>query len=313
MDIRHVPRRQRGYILMYVLAVMMILGGLALSVAYRQRIGLQLVHNVADMAQEDWALQSALTYAKAQVDLSATMAGASNAKDPYAEMADRWQIGKDRQLQVGDVLVDVSLRPALLAPDFNLFSVDEVTRLFVALGASADDAARFAQLLIASRPANGFTNKEDLTHIPGIPQVLLGKPDAAGAGVADQSKLPVDLYHLVDVGSKVKQIDLNVTPLPIVAALANLTMEQLAPLVALRAAGPVDKTVAAQKIGPSIASLAGASNAVLVHLNVDGGHAWGEALLTSGKGGVGNDPMVIHYGEPMKTNAPSAAGGADQV
>ena len=310
----HIAPRQRGYILMYVLAVMMVLGGLALTVAYRQRIGVQLVHNVADMTQQDWALQAGLAYTKAQLDISAKLAAAANAKDPYADMVKRWQMGDKRQIQVGDIVIDVSLMPALLAPDFNLFTADEINRLFGALGAAPDDAARYAQILIAARPSTGFVSKSDLVRIPGIPQELLGKPDAAGGGEATvPAKGGSDLYHLVDIGSKVKQIDLDATPLPIVAALTGLSMEQLAPLTAMRASGPVDRTIAAQKISPTLASMAGASNAVLARLNVDGGHAWGEALLTNGKGGFGNDPMTIHYGDPAKTKTDESAPGADQA
>jgi hypothetical protein len=291
--------RHTGFILLYVLAVMVVLSGLALTVAFRERIGIELVHNAVDGVRDEYALRSALALTEAQLELSDKLIPLEQVKDPIAEKADRWRSGNHRAVQIGDSKVSIDLQSQPASPDFNLFDETEITRLFIAMGLPPELSLSYAKIVLAAKPGGpGFADKAALTHIDIIPQAVLGQADA---GQAEGSESAMTLAALVDVGSGKKRIDLDHTPLPVIAALSGLSMPKLEDLRKLRQAGPVNEADATTLIGPELKPLLAGSPDMLVRLQLDGTDTWAEARMTHEQNAWKSGPLNLRHG-PMEAD-----------
>lgn len=289
-------KNQGGYILMYVLATMVILGGLALSVAFRERIGVQLVHNVVESAHDEYTYRSALAYTQAQMELSGLLEAPERVKDPAFGKTDRWQLGDARQINVGDSSVRVSLLPHRAEPDFNLFDDKEVARLFVNMGVPEADAADYAVKVAAARPAEGgFEDRDALLYINGIPSEWLGQPDD---GKPKKEGAKPTLYDLATIGSKSKQIDLDATPLEVVAALSGLDADAMAKLQRLRMAGPVTHEAALATVGQALQPLLSSPDSMTVRMQIADGDSWANAELSRKGQEWQVDALDIRRGQP---------------
>jgi hypothetical protein len=299
-------RRDGGFILLYVLAVMIILGGLALTVAYRERIGIELVHNVVDGVRDEYALRSALGLTEAQLELGDKLDPLEKVKDPVAERADRWRDGDRRTVTIGDSKVVIALHALPPVPDFNLFDENDITRLFVAMGFGQELAQSYAKIVLAAKPpGSGYPDRAALTHIDVIPPEVLGKLDAGDSGDGAHT-----LVGLVDVGSGRKFIDLNRTPLPVIAALSGLSMEKLETLRKLRQAGPVLADDATTQVGAELRPLLASASDMLAHFELDGTDTWADVRLTHEQNGWKSAPLTLRHGPIEADNPAGNAPGA---
>jgi hypothetical protein len=329
-------RAQHGFILLYVLAVMVILSGLALSVAFRERIGVQLVHNVVDATHDEYVLRSALALTKAQLSISSMVEPMLKADSGTAGRLDPWQAGDERRVPIGDSFVTIKLEAGAASPDFNLFDEQEIGRLFVAMGVDAEKAKDYAKAVLSSKPADGFPDNDALKQITGVPAEWLlpvaqggngSSSDKSNAAKADGNKSDPTksadkhsdqdggktehasaLIELVEVGSKSKRIDLDRTPLEVVAALANLKPEQVLKLQRLRLAGPVDKDQAVQTVGNELTPLLGTAQSMMATMQMDGSETWAQAHLLRNGTNWTNSDFKLRHGQPEPNKQEEGAG-----
>lgn len=289
-------RRQEGYILLYVLGVLLVLGMLALSVAYKQRIGFRLVMNAKESLQYTLALRSAAALTSAQLIKVAELDGLVRAKDPAVKDAKLWKPGAVQEVQIGDEKVSITLTEQVSAPNINLFDEKELQRLFVALGAKDSDATSYAQAFLKAKPKDGFTGQDALIVIAGIPErYLTGQEAEEGAEPGDLEKAGgaaptkagdkagkrlAGLASLVSVTGSSKKIDLNKTPLEVVTALTGLAAEKIRKLGTLREKGYVDKETAIAELGPEIAGFIGTSNVFRGVFTLANRTQWATAMFT---------------------------------
>lgn len=296
-------RQQSGYILLYVLGVLMVLGMLALTVAYKQRIGFRLVMNAKESLQYTLALRSAAAMTTAQLVKVAELDGLVRAKDPAIKEIKLWKPGIVQELQIGDEVVSVTLTEQVSAPNINLFDEKELQRLFMALGAKESDATSYAQAFIKAKPKDGFVTLDALTGIAGIPErYLTGKEAEEGADQGDMHKAgevtsggndkssakddkggkgQAGLATLVSVTGGSKKIDLNKTPLEVVTALTALPADKIRKLGALREKGYVDREAAIAELGPEIAGFIGSSNIFRGVFTLANRTQWATAMYTA--------------------------------
>ncbi|WP_374354681.1 hypothetical protein [Chitinimonas sp.] len=299
-------RQQAGFILLYVLAVMVVLSGLALSVAYRERVGVQLVHNVVDTTHDEYTLRSAVALCRAQLALAAQLEPLLKVQDASAKGVDVWQAGDERMVTIGESQVRIRLTAGAVSPDFNLFDEQELTRLFGAMGIDADKAKLHAKAVLAAKPADGFADREALRQISDLPSAVLlgagkeGKEGKEGGGPS--------LVELVDVGSKSKRIDLDKTPLEVVAALGNLKPEQLIKLQRLRLAGPVNKEQALQTVGAELGKLLEGSESMLATLKIEGSDSWADVQLQRNGNTWNSSAFKLRRGQPEPNKQEEDAG-----
>jgi len=295
-------RRQEGYILLYVLGVLLVLGMLALSVAYKQRIGFRLVMNAKESLQYSLALRSAAALTTAQLVKVAELDGLVRAKDPATKEVNLWKPGAVQEVQIGDERVSITLTEQVSAPNINLFDEKELQRLFVALGAKDSDASAYAQAFLKAKPKDGFTSQDALIAIAGIPErYLTGQEPEEGAEQADAakagdatpksadkaaagdkgSKRLAGLASLVSVTGGSKKIDLNKTPLEVVTALTGLAAEKIGKLGTLREKGYLDRETAIAELGPEIAAFIGTSNVFRGVFTLANRTQWATAMFTA--------------------------------
>lgn len=278
--------RQRGYILIYVLGVLLVLSVLALSVSYKQRVGYQLVLNAKEHAQSSFVLRSAAEYTAAQLIKSAALEGLVRARDSSLEGVRLWRGTSLQEVAIGDDIVSVQLTEQTSPPNLNLFDEKELQRLFVALGARDADALNYAQALLKAKPKEGF-NADSLAAVPGIPaRYLIGAVDTEAT---DGKAKPSDdapsaassggLIGMVTLTGGSKKIDLNQTPLELVSALTGLSLDKVAKLASLRSKGSVDRELAIDAIGPEIAAFIAAPDGYHAILTLPNRPEWGEVTF----------------------------------
>lgn len=298
--------RQRGFILLFVLGVLLVLGMLALSVAYRQRVGFTLISHVKDNTQLGLVLRGAAEYTAAQLVKASALDALVRIKDPAMKGIPLWKPGEMQQIQINDEWVNVSLFERVSVPNINLFDEKELQRLFKTLGATDAQGLAYAQAFLKAKPKDGFTTLDALKEVPGIPQFYwLGKtaavtgfssgeepakPDPlaekpqSGSGQSEslapttKAVAAPGLLTMVAVTGPNKKVDLNQTALEVVAALTDLPMEKLAKLAALRAKGYVDREAAIDALGPEVAAFLGTPDSYRAILTVMDRPLWAEAI-----------------------------------
>lgn len=270
----HAMKSHRGYILLYVLAVMVVLSSIALGIAYRERIGFKLVLNRQDGLRREAALQGGLVYTVAQLDQSAQLAGLFDTNDPKVKGIDRWTAGKTFTIPLGEQSMSVALRQSQPPVDFNLLTDKALGQLFVALGADNETAAQLTVQLLAAKPEKGFESKEAVLASVNLPNALLQRPQG--------SNQPL-FADLIELGSHLAMIDLDRTPLPLVSALSDIPMAQLAPLAELRRKGPVTRDAAIALLGDKFKTALPDAGAMTAIIAMEGEPGWLEAQLQLSK------------------------------
>ncbi|MEH6460608.1 hypothetical protein [Chitinimonas sp. JJ19] len=276
---------QSGYVLLYVMAVLIALASLALTVAYRERLGMQLVINQVSGTQDEHTLQAAHSLLLAQLDLAQQLAAPANASDPVLGKLPRWGAGDEQEVAVGEQQVRITLEDRAAQPDFNLLDEKEYTRLLLELGIAPEAAAQYAGLIVAARPDTGFTDRSSFRDIAGLPPVLLQASESGSDSPG--------FYDLITLGSGGKWVDPETTPLPVVAALTGYTAEQLATLKRLRSDGKVDRKLWLDTFGGDSGRFLSPGTALLARLKLDGSPLYAEVQLLRRDSGWHSQALIL--------------------
>lgn len=302
-------RKSAGYILIYVIGILVFLGIVGLGVAYTLRINAQLVLNEKEILQNDRLLESALQYSFAQLTKTRIAEPAVKLMDASAAAKlVLWKKGGGPYwVQIQGSEIAVQLEDAGDLPDINVLTKEEIQRIFESFGASASEAAALTELLIKAREkagkergGSGFSTLQQVLAIEAIPERYRfgAKPDvevaekgwsspdlgavsgldkAMGQPDADKilEKIPLPaqpgLDKLLAVGTGIKAVDLNLAPLPVIFALIKTDAASLARFDTARKAKVLTLADAAQILGePARQALReGASPIYRIRLNME--------------------------------------------
>ena len=298
-------KKSAGYILIYVIGILVFLGIVGLGVAYTLRINAQLVLNEKESLQNDRVLESAVQYTLAQLVKARIAEPVAKAMEPSAAAKlGLWKKGGGPywvKIQGNEIVIQ--LEEAGDVPDINVLTKEEIQRIFESFGASASEAAALTEVLVKAREkagrekgGGGFSTIQQMLAIEAIPaRYRFGvKPDVEDAAkelpppvldmapgldkvmdVPDAEKRPVltqpGLDTLVVVGTGVKTVDLNRAPLPVIFALIKTDAGSLARFDSARKAKVLTLAEAVQLLGePARQALReGASPIYRIRLNME--------------------------------------------
>lgn len=288
--LKNMVKKPAGFILIYVIGILIFLGTVGLGVAYTLRINAQLVLNEKEIMQNDRLLESAVQYALAQL-IKARIA------DPALKAMDASSIAKlaiwkkddgPYQVQIQGNDIGVQIEDAGDLPDINVLTKEEIQRIFEGFGALATEAVKLTEILIKARDiagkergGNGFSSLQQLLALEEIPaRYRFGvKPDeeAAEKGLfgalsnAGKAPAPGGLDKLVVVGTGIKNVNLNHAPLQVIFALIKTDAAALARFDTARKAHALTLSEAAQILGePSRQALSeGVSTVYRIRVNME--------------------------------------------
>jgi hypothetical protein len=240
---------QHGYVLLFVLGLLALVATVVLGVTVGLRLDAQLLGREKSALQEEYLLRGAARYTALQLGISAAV-DALLRLDPNDDILRQWVLwrpsGASYDVTLDNASVSVELEDASGLPDANMLSQQEWERLFLFLGAPTPENARaLATKLAALREqlgrvrgiSAGFSSLQELLQWQDIP---------AAMAYGGTEKTPLGLQHLVVVGTRTKQVNLDKTPLPIMQVLGNVTDEHLKKLATLRKSGPLQASQAQQ-------------------------------------------------------------------
>lgn len=226
-------RRDRGYVLIFVAGVLLFISVLVLGMAASLRLDAQLTLREKEQLQSEYVLRGGLQYLLAQLGVSRhaeQMGGALDAR--VKEELGLWRAdGGPYTVALRGGTVLIRLDDAGLLPDANQLTDKEWGRLLVALGASPGPARQLAQRILQEKEAAakrtgkpGFSTMQEILTIAEIPmEMRYGKGDEAPG-----------LKDLLAVGTDLKQLEVNRSPLILFQALLEANAEQLQKFEAAR-------------------------------------------------------------------------------
>lgn len=274
---RRATARQRGYILLYVLGTLLVLGMLALSVAYKQRVGFQLFLNNKERMQSDLLLKNASEYTLAQLAMSVALEPLVQVKDPAVAKIERWSEGHAGTLDLDGEQVEVDLTIQPFPPDVNQLDDIQLARLMVALGADAKEAEVFAKLIVGNRPPSGYQDFEGIRGISAIPRQLID------GSIGEAEGRPKGLVDYLSIGTNSRKIDPVSTDPVLVAAMTGWDESKIEKLREMRRKGEADAQ-SVREIGPEIGPFLGAGDMYRATLRSVGDGRWAEATFISERG-----------------------------
>lgn len=280
--------KSAGYILIYVIGILVFLGVVGLGVAYTLRINAQLVLNEREILQNDLLLESAVQYTLAQLTKAKKAESVIKAMEPsvVAKLA-LWKKGGQYLIQIQGQDIAILLEDAGDLPDINVLTKEEIQRIFESFGAVPAEAVALSNVLVMAREKagrdsgrGGFSNIRQVLGIEAIParyrfgvraeseslEYGLMQPDVdrvggelegvqAQANEGRAGKAPVllqpGLDKLVMVGTGAKTVDPNRAPLPIIFALVKTDVAALARFDTARKTKALTVAEAAQILGES--------------------------------------------------------------
>lgn len=239
--------------LVFTLSVLFFLSVLVLGLATALRVDAQLIAKEKDLLQTEFVAQGAIDYLMAQwvvTGIKEGQAGRSGAgggqgdKDPSLWRPE----GGPYRLTLGDVTVRIQVEDAGWRPDLNLLSETEWQRLFMTLDIPRAQAKELAQRTMETRSfqaalghVGGFASLQDLLLVPGLAADLV-------FGVShDPQRLAVK--DLVAVGTGLKRIEINHSPLPLFEVVLGARPDALKKLGELRQEKQVTIEEAAALLG----------------------------------------------------------------
>ena len=269
----------QGYILLFTLGVLAVISVLVLSMALTLRLDAQLVAKEKTRLQDEYALKGAVQYAVARLNLTA-LAQSQLAGKPPDPITRRklWFPGEGPYaMQFAGAQMNVHLQDAGVLPDANLLTEQEWQRLFVELGVSnVEEAGAVAKAVVATKfriarnmGSLGFSSVRELVNIQSLPLHV-----ATGKGAQGRFGMP----DLLVVGSELKQLDINRSPLVLFKVLGGFSDSQLSNLQLLRSRGPIAPTEGPKILAGSPAKLMSAGSDLLsvkIHFNDEGDSAGG--------------------------------------
>jgi len=254
-------RRQRGYILIYALTILLFLVGTVTGAAYALRLNAQEAYQQRERLRAEFRLRGALQYALAQFALAAQAPSAagtpSNAGQPDETEA-AWRLeASAQQLQIDGTQIAIAIDDPGGIADANALDERMWTDYFAALGvARPGEAQRWAAAVIAwkarvgkANGRGGFAGIDDLLLLDALPAtVRYGGWAAAERPDTAQDTAPgfPDLF-LVGAGERV--FDVNRAALPLIAAATGASTEQLDAYRAARERGKLTLSDAVRLLG----------------------------------------------------------------
>jgi len=230
---------QRGYILIYALAVLLFLVGTITGAAYGLRVDAQEVMQHREQLRAEYRLRGGLQYALAQIELGRAAAGTPEQGKPSRG----WRLeASTHQLQIdGEELMLTIDDPGGIA-DLNALDERMWTDYFAAFAAiQPEQAHRLATAVVAWKArlgkANGrgaFASVEDLLALDLLPVTLRYGGRAIMDDPSSRSGVAPGLADLFVVTGGDRVLDLNRAALPLVAAFTGAGAEALAAYDAAR-------------------------------------------------------------------------------
>lgn len=252
-------RRQRGYILIYVLTILLFLVGTVTGAAYSLRLDAQEAYQQREQLRAEFRLRGALDYALAQFALAAP-ARAAPAASPAAGQSEKQEQGwrlevSEHQLQIDAVEVAVAIEDPGGIADANALD-ERMWADFFAAVARPDEARRWSAALMAwktrvgkANGRGGFAGIDELLALDFLPaSVRYGEWAAAERMRSPQEAVP-GLPDLFLVGGGERVFDVNRAALPLVAAFTGASAEQLAAYGAARQRGKLSVGDAVRLLG----------------------------------------------------------------
>jgi hypothetical protein len=272
-------RRRRpadeGYILLFVLGLLVVVATLVLGTSTSLRIDAQLLARKKDDLQDRYLLEGAAHVAAVQLGVTRMVEALQLPPDaPMLRDVELWRTGSGPySLTLDGRTVEVSLQEAGGLPDANLLTEVEWSRLLLALGAPtpviaqewASVIARTRRQLIAMRGGAGFETLRELLEMPLLPREVVE---------GGTERTPIGLADLVIVGPRSRTVDLDHTPLILFNVLGQVSPEKLQALTRLRAAGPIPQAQAAawlQGTNLTVGQPAGGTSAVIARMALPSG------------------------------------------
>jgi len=218
-------RSQRGFVLVYVAAIVVFLTGLLTYGVGEQRAQLRIVAALSEHESTKLRLDAGTTWLAAHLAVVwSTPPANTQANLPWLAAVQPAQVVIDGQPLI------VSSEDADLRPDINALSEAEWQRLLQEYGIAAEPAGVYAKMIYASRQAageEGFSRVDQVMHDPRLPQTL-------ATGYADNPLGPVPpLEQLLSVGSKRKRLHVQYSHLALFAMMQG-SPSQLKALQAAR-------------------------------------------------------------------------------
>lgn len=237
-DFRRRSARSRGYILLFTLGVLAVISVLILSMTVSLRMDVQLTSREKIRLQDEYTLRGAVQYVIAR--LGVTFESQRQLAGKSLDDTNRRKLWFPNEgpyfVQLRGTELVVHLDDAGILPDANLLTEQEWQRLIAELdtrgGRSADLLAKTvveSKISISKNRGNGgFTSLAELLGIQTLPQHLTRGENSEGRpGVKD----------LLVVGTDMKQLEINQSPLILFKVLAGFTDNQVENLKLARSRG----------------------------------------------------------------------------
>jgi hypothetical protein len=240
---------QRGYMLLYSLGLLIVISSLVLTISISQRLDTQLLAEEKKQIQLHYLVKGAAEYTAGKLSIASAIAYQRiSPDDPIME---KWEIWRPRpapyQVNLDGKKVQILIKDLTGLPDVNLLNAQDWRRLFV-LAFGADDARaqtmtkgvlEYKASLAKIRGDAGFVDMPELTRWTGFSQEMV---------VGGTQQIPIGVQDLVTVGTGLKDIHIDTTPLVMLEVLGNVTKDHIARLTELRRNGPVPPSLAQQWI-----------------------------------------------------------------
>jgi hypothetical protein len=264
-----------GYILIYVLGILIFLSITILGVAYAVRINAQSVLYEKESVQDQYVLDSALQYTYAQLLKTRAATPVVNALDPdQLEKLKLWKVGGGPyEITILDRPLEVSIEDGASRPDINLVSQGELQRIFFFLGAPGqEEAAKWAAAVVKARDAASSTGGDGFASIDQV-LALEEIPARYRFGYEEGGSHQPGLADLFTAGTGSKTVNPNIAPLPLIGILTGASPDKLREFEQARRAKPLTVADAVTILGESarFALHDGVSSVYRIELGMAGG------------------------------------------
>lgn len=244
-------KKRAGYILLYVLGILVFLSVVGLGISHTLRINAQIVLNEKAGLQADLALESALHYTLAQLVRTQTIEPSLAAMAPSdAANIPLWRAGGPYRVPWPEGEVWAWIEENAL-PDINLLSKEEFARILRAMGEEEGEAAVLAEQMLQAGKMTartsggaGFTSMRQVLALDFLPPRL-----REGVPSGEHGERRPGLDGWVTAGTGVKTVDLNRAAMPLIGALTGASAISLDRFADARRAKPLTMAEAAQILG----------------------------------------------------------------
>lgn len=225
MRMRLPRRRERGFVAVFVAAMILLLTGIVLEGTRNFRGKARQTAMLTERLAGDVRAVAAARWLKSRIE--------AQWASGFLERPDLTLLAQLQPslIAIDDAPVQVRAEDADIKPDANLFDADEWERLLVAYRMPVADARAAARRLLAKRnaaPGGKFASIQEIIDDPGLPEALhAGVESDAGAWVPP-------LAELLSIGSEGKRLHVANAPLVLFAVLFQAPPEQIARLNSIR-------------------------------------------------------------------------------